>query len=63
MKLKRKEDQRVGASVLLTRGNKIIKESRRWEGLGRKRSGGGDRGKNQVMGGDVQRIRKFNRGV
>jgi hypothetical protein len=28
MKLKRKEDQRVDASVLLRRGNKIIKGSR-----------------------------------
>ena len=49
MKLKRKEDQRVDASVLLRRGNKIIKGSRGWEGLGRKRRGGGGReGKNQV---------------
>ena len=39
MKLKRKEDQRVDASVLLRRGNKIIKGSRGWEGLGRKRRG------------------------
>ena len=43
MKLKRKEDQRVDASVLLRRGNKIIKGSRGWEGLGRKRRGGGDK--------------------
>jgi hypothetical protein len=28
MKLKRKEDQRMDASVLLRRGNKIIKGSR-----------------------------------
>ena len=49
MKLKRKEDQRVDASVLLRRGNKIIKGSRGWEGLGRKRRGGGGKeGKNQV---------------
>jgi hypothetical protein len=39
-KLKRK-DQRVNASVLLRRGNKIVKGSRGWEGLGRKRTGGG----------------------
>ena len=39
MKLKRKEDQRVDASVLLRRKNKIIKGSRGWEGLGRKRGG------------------------
>jgi hypothetical protein len=33
MKLKRKEDQRVGASVLLRKGNNIIKGSRGWEGF------------------------------
>jgi hypothetical protein len=49
MKLKRKEDQRVDASVLLRRGNKIMEGSRGWEGLGRKRRGGrGKEGKNQV---------------
>ena len=49
MKLKKKEDQRVDASVLLRRGNKIIKGSRGWEGLGRKRrGGGGGEVKNQV---------------
>ena len=47
MKLKRKEDQRVDASVLLRRGNKIIKGSRGWEGLGRKRRGG-KKGKNHI---------------
>jgi hypothetical protein len=41
MKLKRKEDQRIDASVLLRKGNKIIKGSREWERLGRKRRGGG----------------------
>ena len=41
MKLKRKEDQRVDASVLLRRGNKIIKGSRGWDGLGRVRGGEG----------------------
>ena len=41
MKLKRKEDQRVDVSVLLRRGDKIIKGSRGWEGLGSKRGGGG----------------------
>ena len=40
MKLKKKEDQRVDASVLLRRGNKIIKGSRGWVRLGRKGSGG-----------------------
>jgi hypothetical protein len=49
MKLKRKENQRVDASVILRKGNKIIKESRGWEGLGRKRRGGGIKEeKNQV---------------
>ena len=43
MKLKRKEDQRVTVSVMLRRGNKIIKESRGWEELGRKRRGGGEK--------------------
>jgi hypothetical protein len=39
IKLKRKEDQRGDNSVLLRRGNKIIKGSREWEGLVRKRRG------------------------
>jgi hypothetical protein len=48
MKLKRKEDQRVDVPAL-RRGNKIVKGSREWEGLGRKRRGGRDKeGKNQV---------------
>ena len=42
MKFKRKKDQGVDASVLLRRGNKIIKGSRGWERLGRKRRGGGE---------------------
>ena len=66
MKLKRKEDQRVDASVLLRRGNKIIKGSRGWEGLWRKRREGGEKGAESGMGGDggdVQRVRKLNRGV
>ena len=45
MKLKRKEDQRVDASVLLRMGNNTIKGSRGWEELGRKREGGGGRGR------------------
>jgi hypothetical protein len=49
MKLKRKEDQRVDASVLLRRGKNIIKGSRGWEGLWRKKGGrGGKEGQNQV---------------
>ena len=43
MKLKRKEDQRMDISVLLRRGNNMIKGSRRLEGLGRKREGGGEK--------------------
>ena len=37
MKLKKKEDQSVDASVLFRRGNKIIMGGREWEGLERKR--------------------------
>ena len=51
IKLKRKEDQRVDASVLLRRGNKIIKGSRGWEGLGRKRRQGEEKGENQIWNG------------
>jgi hypothetical protein len=36
---KRREDQRVDASDLLRRGNNLIKGSKGWEGLGRKRVG------------------------
>jgi hypothetical protein len=46
MKLKRKEDQSMDTSVLCSMGNKIIKESRGWEGLGKKRRG--EEGQNQV---------------
>jgi hypothetical protein len=67
MKFKRKEDQRVDASVLFRRGNKIIKVSRVWEGHGRKRrEGGGKRGEESGMGEDgvdVQRVRKLNRNM
>ena len=41
MKLKRNEDKRVAASVLLRIGNNIIKGSRGWEQLERKRGGRG----------------------
>jgi hypothetical protein len=44
MKPKKKKDQRVDASVILRRGNKIIKGSKGWEGFGRKRRGGGEKG-------------------
>jgi len=40
MKLKKKEDQSVDASVLLRRGNKIITGGREREELGRKKGGG-----------------------
>jgi hypothetical protein len=43
MKIKRKEDQRVYALVLLRRENKIIEGRRGWEGLGRKKRRGGRR--------------------
>jgi hypothetical protein len=38
------EDQNVDASVLLRRRSKIILESRRWEGRGRKRGKVGGQG-------------------
>ena len=65
MKLKRKENQEVNVLALLRKGNKIIKGSRGWEGLGRKRRRGG-RGKESDMGGDggdTHRVKKLNRGV
>lgn len=40
MKVKENEDQSVGASVLLGGSNKIIKGSRGWYGLGRRREWG-----------------------
>ena len=49
MKFKRKEGQRVDASVLFRRRNNIIKGHREWEELERKRREGGEKeGKNQV---------------
>jgi hypothetical protein len=67
MKLKRKEDQSVDASVLLRRRNNIIKKSRGWKGLGRKRGRGGEIEQAESgMGGDRddrQRVRKLNIGV
>ena len=53
MKLKKREDQSVDASVLLREGNKILTGGRGWEGLVRKRGGGvKKRGKGSGMGGD-----------
>jgi hypothetical protein len=43
MKLKNKEDQNVDASVLLRRGNEIIKGGRGREELGRDREERGER--------------------
>ena len=44
MKLKKKEDQIIDASALLRRENKIIMGGRGWEGLGRNRGGGWEKG-------------------
>jgi hypothetical protein len=65
MKLKGKEDQRMDASVLLGRGNKIIKGSRGFEGLGEKRGRirYGRRHVQRVRRRNVQRVRKLNRDV
>jgi hypothetical protein len=67
IKLKRKKDQSVGASVLLRRGNTIIKGSKGWERLERKRREGDEKeGEESGMRGDrgeVQNVRKLNRGV
>jgi hypothetical protein len=50
VKLKKKEDQSVDVSVLLRKGDKIIKGGIGWEGLGRKRGGGEEkkRGPDQI---------------
>ena len=48
MKLKRKEEQRVDALVLLRRGNKIIMGCREWEKLGKKRRCRGEK-KERIM--------------
>jgi hypothetical protein len=47
MKLDKKEDQSVDASILLRRRNKIITGGGRG-GLERERGGGGERGQDQV---------------
>jgi hypothetical protein len=46
MNLKKKKDQNVNSSVPVRRGNKILKGSRGWEGLGRKK---GEEWKKGVM--------------
>ena len=57
----------MDVSGLLRRGNKIITGDRGREGFGRKKGGGKDRnGEKSGVGvecGDIQRIRKLNRGV
>jgi hypothetical protein len=66
MKLKKKEEKSVAASVLLRRGNKIITTGRAREGARRDREGGGKRGIGSGMGedgGEIQRVRKLNRGL
>jgi hypothetical protein len=45
VKLKKKEEQTVDASVLLSRKNKRLMGSRGWEGFGRKRGGQGRKGR------------------
>jgi hypothetical protein len=42
MKLKRMEDQSMDSLVLVRRGNKIIKGSQGWKGLGRNIGGRGE---------------------
>ena len=58
MKLKKKEDQSVDASVLLRRENKIIiGMGREREGPGMERVGEGKRGTRSVVGGDGKKYR------
>jgi hypothetical protein len=45
MKLKKKKDQSVDASVLLRRRNKILIRGREWEELGSKGGEGGKKGR------------------
>jgi hypothetical protein len=69
MKLKKKEDQNMDASVLLRRGKKILMGGKGWDGLGSKRGGGGgkgDKGARLSMrgdGDDIQRVKNLNRYV
>jgi hypothetical protein len=67
MKLKNKEDQRVDASVLLRRWNKLIRRSNGLEELASKRRREGEKeGKELVFGGDagdLLRVRNLNRDV
>jgi hypothetical protein len=54
MKLNKKEDQSVDASVLLRRGNKIITGGRGREGPGQEKRGGGEMGQDRVRYGKRQ---------
>jgi hypothetical protein len=66
MKLKRKKDQRVDPSGLLRRRNKIRSVEGGRDLGGRQEAEGKKRGEEPGMGGDggdVQRVRKLNRGV
>lgn len=65
VKLKGQKDQYVDALVLHRRGNKVTTGGRRREGVGRRKEGEG-RGEESVVGGDggdVQGVRKLDRGV
>ena len=67
MKVKKKKDQSLDASVLFRRGDKIIMGGREWTRLGEKRGGGEGKKSagSSVDGhrGNVQRVRKLNIGV
>jgi hypothetical protein len=53
MKVKKKQDQSLDASVLLRRGNKLIMGCIGWAGIWRKRGGGEDKkGPGSGVGGD-----------
>jgi hypothetical protein len=65
-KLKKKKDPSIDASVLLRRGNKIIMVLEGRTNLGGRQEVEGKRGTVSYEGGDwgeVQRVRKLNRGV
>jgi hypothetical protein len=55
MKLKKKEDQSVDASVLLIRGNKATIEHRLCEGLRKKRGAGEGKREDRIKCGRKQR--------
>jgi hypothetical protein len=57
MKLKKKEDQSVDASVLLRRRNKIVMEGREREEPGRERGGGGGKWAESGVRGNREKFR------